>query len=245
MLHFEELATQPILQGRSIVGWKKQPLRECGEPLVALSSFKHARLLSEPAYFQQGISGALKEIYLRKSVAHKLLSVAEDLPEGYTLLIWDAWRPLTVQQALFDAYFQTVRAQNPTLSEDEVCNYTEVYVCLPSKSASSPSPHYTGGAVDLTLADASGQALYLGTAFDEFHRAAGTCFLEERQAQGERLSKGEEMALRHRRLLYHSMITHGFTNDAEEWWHFDYGDQYWGILTGQTAFYGPIEPELH
>ena len=39
------------------------------------------------------------------------------------------------------------------------------------------------------------------------------------------------------------MIEQGFTSYAEEWWHFDYGDQFWGSITGQDAIYGPIEAD--
>ena len=242
MVRFERFVAQPIPPERSIVDWKKQALRECGEPLVALSSSKYACILTSPEYFQKKIPGAVEKIYLRESVAHKLVAVAEDLPDKYCLLVWDGWRPLAVQQALFDAYFQVVRAQYPTLPEQEVCRRTEVYVSLPNQSAFCPSPHYTGGAIDLTLADTAGNALFMGTEFDASDATARTRFLEERRAQGERLSEAEEMALRHRRLLYHSMLAHGFTNYAEEWWHFDYGNQFWGTITRQSAFYGPVEP---
>lgn len=243
MVQIETVAAMPIPVTKNVAGWREKAISECGEALVALSTCTNQRLLAEPAYFQQGLPGALEEIYLRESVAHKLVAVAEDLPDGYTLLVWDAWRPLTVQQALFDALSQVVRAQSPTLSEQEVRSRTEVYVSFPSKSALRPSPHYAGGAVDLTLADVHGNALGMGTAFDEFGATAHTRFLEERRARSEELSEAEEMALVHRRLLYHSMLAHGFTNYVEEWWHFDYGDQFWGMLTGQTAFYGPIKPD--
>jgi D-alanyl-D-alanine dipeptidase len=31
----------------------------------------------------------------------------------------------------------------------------------------------------------------------------------------------------------------GFTAYDEEWWHFDRGDQFWGLFSGREAVYGP------
>ena len=33
------------------------------------------------------------------------------------------------------------------------------------------------------------------------------------------------------------MSAQGFTAYHEEWWHFDYGDQFWGLATGRAACY--------
>ena len=44
------------------------------------------------------------------------------------------------------------------------------------------------------------------------------------------------------RLLFWAMADQGFTAFFEEWWHFDFGDQFWGSITGQAARYGPIIP---
>ena len=34
----------------------------------------------------------------------------------------------------------------------------------------------------------------------------------------------------------------GFTAYLEEWWHFDYGDQFWGLATGRAARYAGTGP---
>ena len=34
----------------------------------------------------------------------------------------------------------------------------------------------------------------------------------------------------------------GFTAYAEEWWHYDHGDQFWGLATGRAAIYAAAEP---
>ncbi|HEY1354661.1 MAG TPA: M15 family metallopeptidase [Ktedonobacteraceae bacterium] len=242
MLEFEQFAVQPIPVLRPPTGWKSVAICECGEPLVALSVLHHARIMVEPEYFNKGLAHALEEVYVREGVAHRLAQVASQLPAGYFLLVWDAWRPLAVQQQLFDAEFQALQEQCPTLAEDEVRRRTEIYVSLPSCDRRRPSPHYTGGAVDLTLAGPDGRPVPMETGFDSFTRQSRTRALEERQEGGEHLSLEEEGWLHNRRLLYHTMVSCGFTNYCEEWWHFDYGDQFWGKVTATSARYGGIEP---
>jgi D-alanyl-D-alanine dipeptidase len=36
------------------------------------------------------------------------------------------------------------------------------------------------------------------------------------------------------------MIAAGFTNYPLEWWHFDFGDQFWGAITDRIARYGVV-----
>lgn len=242
MLDFETLALQPVPRLRPPAGWKQRAIIECGEPLLPLSTLSNARILVEAEYFNKGIPCAVEEMYVRAGVARRLTHVAAQLPAGYCLLVWDAWRPLAVQRALFAEEFSRVRAQFPTLSEDEVRRRTETYVSLPSDERCRPSPHYTGGAVDLTIAGPDGRPLPMETSFDTFSEQSRTRSLEERLERGERLSRAEEEWLGNRRLLYHSMVSCGFTNYCEEWWHFDYGNQFWAEVRATHARYGGIEP---
>ncbi|KAG0505300.1 MAG: D-alanyl-D-alanine dipeptidase [Candidatus Udaeobacter sp.] len=57
-------------------------------------------------------------------------------------------------------------------------------------------------------------------------------------------------ALRNRRLLYWIMREAGFANYPYEWWHFDWGTQFWitncevssdGSARPTSAWYGPAE----
>jgi len=238
----DTVAAKPIPVVKAPVGWKEIAIQECREPLIALSTLKDTGILVEPQYFRKGLPGAIEEMYVREGIAQKLTFAASQLLAGYRLLVWDAWRPLSVQKVLFDGYYQILREQFPTLSEEELRDKTQTYVSLPSKHVLRPSPHYTGGAVDLTIADAQGYPLPMGTEFDTFSSAALTRSLEERIENGEHLSQEEKTALHHRRFLYHTMIASGFTNYCEEWWHYNNGDQMWAEVSSNTAFYGGIEP---
>jgi D-alanyl-D-alanine dipeptidase len=223
----------------SIKGWKNIPIEECGERLVSIGEAFPEQLVDlRPQYYLQGISGALPECYVRETVVERLVDVACHLPDGLRLVIWDAWRPLKVQQALFDDYKTELRNQYPDMDEDRLIEETSTFVSLPSDNPLFPSPHSTGGAIDLSIVDDGGEYLKMGTAFDDFSLRANTRYYEEKLEAGS-ITPPEEEFLQNRRLLFHVMTRGGFTNYPEEWWHFDYGDQFWAKLSGnRVALYG-------
>jgi D-alanyl-D-alanine dipeptidase len=96
--------------------------------------------------------------FLRRSAADRLARAARELrAEGLRLVIYDAYRPLSVQHALW--------AVRPDLA----------FVADPAKGSS----HNRAGAVDLGLADESGRPLPMPSAYDEFgprsrHGSAGS-----------------------------------------------------------------------
>ena len=105
------------------------------------------------------------------------------LPAGFGFSIFDAWRPMLLQQELFDA---TGGASAPA--------DTWTMVAPPSPDPATPPPHLTGGTVDLTL-NWQGRALALGTGFDDTSPAAELAAFEE--------VPGPVRALR--RLLFHTL----------------------------------------
>lgn len=85
--------------------------------------------------------------YLRRSTAVKLAKAAELLrARGRRLVIYDAYRPLSVQKEMW--------AAKPDRR----------FVADPARGSS----HNRGAAVDAGLADAQGRALPMPSAFDEF-----------------------------------------------------------------------------
>lgn len=90
--------------------------------------------------------------YLRLGTVKKLAAVQADLKElGWGLKIWDAYRPVEAQFALWEA------CPNPA------------YVANPNRSFSS---HSRGNTVDVTLVDDEGKELEMPTAFDSFSARA-------------------------------------------------------------------------
>ena len=83
------------------------------------------------------------------------------------------------------------------------------------------SIHSFGMAVDLTLLDAQGRELDMGTGFDDTTELSHPALEDQLAAQG--LLRSEH--LRHRALLRHAMQHGGWQGIANEWWHFDFGDR--------------------
>nr|WP_081949040.1 M15 family metallopeptidase [Halomonas xinjiangensis] len=215
------------------------PIEGHNEPIVPMS-LAPSLVRVFPAYAKQGIPGAVPECYVREGVYRRLLAAARALPPGMGLVVLDGWRPWRVQQYLYDTLYEIIKAQDPELDEEALIERTREFVALPSRDPEAPSPHLTGGAVDVTLCDEDGLMLDMGSQFDEATLASHSSYLEGLVTLDER----QRLARDYRRVLYHAMTAQGFTNLPSEWWHFDYGDQLWASYRGQaSALYGPTEPE--
>lgn len=102
---------------------------------------------SEDNFTGQVIYG-FTEAYLRYGTVQKLAAAQEALAaEGYSLLVWDAFRPTEAQFRLW-----------------EVCP-DPVYVANPEKGFSS---HSRGNTVDVTLVLPDGSPVEMPTGFDDF-----------------------------------------------------------------------------
>ena len=236
-----ELANRPIPTVNGQADGSAVTSRECGEPLVAMTSVVSQAIRCRPQYRLRGVPHSLDCCYCRQGVASKLAQMSDGLRRsGLTLIIWDAWRPVAVQKALYDAYKERLRHEHPDASEDELDARTQRFVAFPSRDPARPSPHLTGGALDVTLGDAQGDALPMGTGFDDFSDGAMTRYYEALQEQRP-LTQPELEFLRHRRLLVHLMAQAGFMNYPEEWWHYDFGNRRWAAQTAQPEIYGPVE----
>lgn len=109
--------------------------------------------------------------------------------KGMGLKLFDCYRPQPYQQRLWD------KVPNPD------------YVTPPDKG----SMHSRGAAVDLTIVDAQGQELDMGTPYDFFGREAHYDY-----------GRLPAKVLANRRLLRRTMMEAGFEGIRTEWWHFSY-----------------------
>ena len=146
----------------------------------------------------EGFDGA----YLQPDVALMLAEAQRYLqtlsPDGLSLLVYDAVRPLSVQRIMWE------RVKNTQYSR---------YVASPDRL----SLHNFGAAVDLTIADSKGQPLDMGTPFDHFGRAAGIS--NEHGLIEEGILTRQQV--QNRQLLRQVMHQAGFRSISGEWWHFN------------------------
>ncbi len=214
-------------------------IRESDEGLVPLS-FAESRILVRPAYYSAGMDRALPECFARNSIRRRLLEAGALLPEGLRLVVLDSWRSKETQVALFNECASALAKAYPDKDEKVIREMTEEFVAPPSLEKSCPSPHATGGAVDLTIATTDGVPLFFGAPFDYPGPISNTRYFEECLERGKELDEREKTALGNRRLLYDVMVRAGFVNYHGEWWHFEYGTQRWAYVKNKPcALYGP------
>ncbi len=217
------------------------------EPCVEVRSLgligaNHYSTPLNPPYYIT-VPGSIPNLFLRRSVAAKLVEVNAWLASlGVELWLFDAWRPQAIQRYFHDVWFPDwLKQRNPHLEDQALVDEVEKYWAAPTAGRNSPSPHSTGGAVDLTLVfRGTRQPLYMGGIFDDLTPTAWTDGYEH----GEPASMSEEEARANRRLLYWSMTEAGFANNPTEWWHYSWGDQLWARLMGNlAAHYGACVPD--
>ncbi len=212
--------------------YKNIPIEDNGERLIPLSTSN--LLVTYPFYAKMGIANAVPECFVRETVFEKLHQVARIIPRDMKLVVLDGWRPFSVQQHLFDTLINILRKSFPGIEEQRLYDQAKSLVSLPSSDTHNPSPHLTGGSVDVTLCDLAGRFLDMGTDFDEASKLSWTDAFE---------TQPDKSACENRRVLYNAMISAGFTNLPSEWWHFDYGNQLWAYRSGKaTSVYGVTKP---
>jgi len=238
MIYIEKIDLyKPIEPAITFDAWKSVPINECHQQLVSIDELVNDRVLFKAEFNKKGIPGAIKTGYVREQVADLLLLALKALPSGYSFLIYDAWRPFSVQKYLFDNYVKEL-LKSHVKQEYEIIKMAEEFVSRPSLDKNKPSPHFTGGAVDLTIIDDQGTTFEIENKYGiESH----TRYYEEKLENGMELSSQEMYYCINRRILYNSMVSSGFTNYPNEWWHYDFGNQFWGFATKKTAIYGLVE----
>lgn len=143
----------------------------------------------------------LPNAYLHPLAAKKLAKAQKYLKElrpDLSLIVYDAARPLSVQKKMYKVVQNTPQAG---------------YVANPSRTGL----HNYGMAVDLSICDANGVALDMGTPFDFFGSAAAIRDEAGLIRRGVLTIKQVE----NRKLLRKVMAYAGFYAIQGEWWHFN------------------------
>ena len=167
---------------------------------------------TEDNFVGENMYGSLTTAYLLPHFAKKVVEAQRILrkrhPE-YSLLIYDAARPISVQRRMRSAVEGTP---------------LQIYVADGKRGGR----HNYGVAVDLTIVDGQGRPLDMGASFDHFGReawvgndndvtlAAYKAYVERLRVEG--LISAEAAA--NRTLLLEIMDAVGLRPYVKEWWHF-------------------------
>jgi zinc D-Ala-D-Ala dipeptidase len=222
---------------------------ECGEPLVEIP-LKLFAVESPHPYEKLGAPyGVHSPYYLRQTVVENLIQAQNYLqllhPHWY-IQIFDAYRPVAVQQFMVDYSFAVALNERGLIEPELTPNQRQelwelVYQiwAAPSLDEKTPPPHSTGAAVDVTLVNEQGQIVDMGSPIDELSERS----LPDYYANSE--DPEAQQYHTHRQLLRDVMLKAGFQRNPREWWHFSLGDQMWAWLNNQsdpenyfTACYG-------
>ncbi len=192
-LPLEALASDPA--------WRGQYRR-----LDSLRGVRHElRYASADNFAGRVLYAGMDCAWLRHEAAAGLEAAADWLAlraPGHTLIVLDALRPQRVQQAIWREVEGTAM---------------QMYFAPPEPG----SVHSFGMAVDVTLLDAQGRELDMGSGFDEMHERSHPALHDALLARG--ALRPEHV--QRRSLLADAMAAGGFAGIATEWWHFDHGDR--------------------
>jgi len=225
--------------------WNAIPIDDKGDPLIELPAALH-RLRPHPYLALGAPYGAGGSPFrLRRGVVERLLIAQANLQRqepSCRLAIFDAWRPVAVQAFMVEHALVSACAARGVdaaiASAEREAIRLEVgrFWAPPSQDPTTPPPHSTGAAVDLTLADSSGSPLAMGGEIDAIDPIS-----EPDHYASAAQASGSAAATWHRRrqTLRAAMVVAGFCQHPNEWWHFSHGDQLWAWRSGQaTAVYG-------
>lgn len=154
-------------------------------------------------FMNSDVYGDFDKAYLQKDVADSLVKAQKylnELRKGYSLVIYDATRPQSVQQCMWDS---------ANILYSKKVNYLA--------NPLTGSLHSYGCAVDISILDNEKKPLDMGTPFDYMGVETGS----ENEAALLKEGKLTQQQIDNRKLLRQVMQHAGFFNVHSEWWHFN------------------------
>lgn len=219
-------------------------IQECLEPIVPIPLAEFALEQPHP-YVKVGAPyGDRSPYFLRTGVLQRLLEaqvrLQQDYP-GWHIQIFDAYRPIAVQQYMVDYSFaEAVHDRGLEIhtltaaQQQELLTLVYQFWAAPSLDPATPPPHSTGAAVDVTLVDAAGTPIEMGSPIDEMSPRSYPDHFAGPASPGAIEPVDDRIRFhQNRQLLRQVMTAAGFRQHPREWWHFSYGDQHWAWLMQQ------------
>lgn len=155
-------------------------------------------------FLKRDVYGDFQTAWLQPDVAdmlRKALDTLQARDRALTFVIYDATRPLSIQEVMWETLKMPLEEKGKYLSN-------------PKKG----SIHNYGAAVDISLAHKStGEALDMGTPFDFFGPEAEP-LQENALLQAGKLTRAQAQ---NRLLLREAMQAAGFRQLPTEWWHYN------------------------
>lgn len=154
-------------------------------------------------FMGQDVYGHLNRAYIQPDIIgdlKKCLTYLQEKDSNLTLLVFDAVRPRSVQQIMWDVLDMPIHEKTKFVSNPK-----------------NGSVHNYGAALDITIAKLDGTPLDMGADYDDIRLIA---YPRHEQAY---LDSGM-LSLDHinnRKLLRETMKAGGFHGIATEWWHFN------------------------
>ncbi len=202
----------------AMLGCASQGYSMMPEGFVSLSQYCPSLVISADYATTENFTGEVVDGYRRveaiysKKGADALCRVqAEAQKLGLGLKIFDAYRP--VKAVKFFGEWAKRPGDVPAIKERYYPHHTKLELFELGYIARQSS-HSRGSAVDLTLVDAKGVELDMGTVFDFFHEKSHTANPTITSQQK-----------KNRETLLKLMTAQGFKNFHQEWWHFSLVDE--------------------
>ena len=166
-----------------------------------------------------------EDLYGRESVVEKIKQIANILSEkGLAVIVYELYRSPNKQNKMRMKQKEVLQQKFPEYTEQQIT------IILNRRISLEGGGHQTGGAIDLTICNAKGEALDMGTSYLEFNESTPTNSMTLTIKQKE-----------NRALLTSVMKDAGFVNYPLEWWHYSYGDKMWSAYSNASiAIYGEI-----
>ena len=186
-------------------------------------------LVSAPDHF---VLSSLKDGHdpfrgrIREGVRTRLLAAQVRLPAGLCISWVEGHRDPRLQEQYFNNYRERLASLDQSLSDEDLYRRASRYISPPEVA-----PHVAGAAVDLTLHDADGAELPMGSEVNAApEESDGACYTAA-PGTAEAGPTGAPGGV---------LTAVGLVNYPTEWWHWSYGDRYWALTTGASAaIYGP------
>lgn len=230
------------------------------EPLVLLSDYGVAgqSYYSRPnAIFESAVEGVSSEIRVRRSIAETLQFINHNLAAKAVSNFFDAEvelyveegvRTYEMQEVLYETHIpRMIKRLNPELTTQQINTRRDNVIARPAFNSEAPSPHATGGAVDVVLRYKQNEPGYVDGSLLPFGHADGDMsevinpdYFEDRVG----LTAEQLIFRRNRRALYNAMsgrafqLSTGVTVNPTEYWHWDRGNHLWAVSSGEQPYYG-------